>query len=375
MKKILFLNGEYSYTVDIIRVLKNNKKNITIHVLIKQKSYRCRSKYIDVFHFLPDNQNIVEFIHFLDKKHTFDMIFPVGIPEVEIFSREKEKFKNIYVDDFDIVAKTIFKSETLKIANNLGIPTPKSIVIHSRREIQDLEKYDFHLPLFVKSYKETEKRIRNVAKKRKHLMELCNEIFHTGCKPLIQEFISDPFTYGVGIYAEQGKIIKYFIHKEVLSYPPTGGGGVILTTFNDERLIFYTEKLIDFLKYSGFALVEFKYDSRLEDYVLMEINAKLWASIAFALPAIGDFFPFMSTNDDLSEDHIYLFPDRLILTFRYSPFKAAKWFFHFLFFKGKRKINFNKKDLKYEICKIFISFRLYIPSFIKKRIKKTFLYS
>lgn len=369
MRKILFLNGEFTFTVDIIRILKKHNKNIIIHVLIKQKNYLCRSKYIDVFHFLPDSQNIVEFVCFLDKKHAFDIIFPVGHPEVEIFSKEKGKFKNIYVDDFDIVAKTISKPESLKIASKLGIPTPKSIVIHSRKEIQDLEKNDFNLPLFIKSHKEVEGRIRMVVKKHKNLMEACNKIFNTGSKPLIQEFISDPFTYGVGVFAEHGIIKKYFIHKELLSIPPTGGGGVILTTFDDMRLLSYTEKLIDFLDYTGFALVEFKYDSRLENYTLMEINAKLWASLGFAVTVLSGFFPFINTRDNLSKNQIYLFPDRLISTFRYAPLKTIKWILYFLFFMGKRRINFDRRDLKYEICKILISFGPYLPSSIKKRLK------
>ena len=369
MKNLLFLNGEYPHTVDIIRILKKYENDLIVHVLIKQKNFHCRSKYIDVFHFLQDNQNIIEFVYLLQEKYDFDMIFPVGFPEVEIFAKEKERFKNIFVENYDIVDKAISKIETLKIAEKLGIPVPKSIVLHSKKDFLKLEKNGFHLPLFVKSFKEMEGRIRGIARKHIQLVELCNKTFKAGSKPLIQEFINDPFTYGVGVLAEKGEIKKCFIHKELLSYPPAGGSGVILTTFNDKQLISYSEKLIDFLNYTGFALVEFKYDSRINDYVLMEINAKFWASIDFALALKPDLFPSINSDNKLSNNHIYLFPDRLVSTSRYAPFKTMKWFFHFLFFWGKRKINFNFKDFKYEMCKIIICFGTYLPSSIKKLIK------
>ena len=52
--------------------------------------------------------------------------------------------------------------------------------------------------------------------------------------------------------------------------------------FADRRLIELTEKLLRATDYSGWGLAEFKYCPRRSDYVLMEINAKFWASCEFA---------------------------------------------------------------------------------------------
>jgi len=372
MKRFLFLNGEHTHTIDIIRILKKHKKNLIIHVLIKKKNFLCRSKYVDIYHFLPYQQTILEFVFSLEKKYAFDMIFPVGFPEVEIFAKEKEKFANIFVDDFRIVSKAIFKIETLKIAETLGIPVPKTSIINSFADIKQLEKNGFPLPLFVKSHKEMPHKIRGVAKNPQQLKNLCHKALKIGSKALIQEIIEDPFTYGVGVFAEKGKIKKLFTHKEVLHFPPTGGSGVILTTFNDKQLVSYSKKLIDFLNYTGFALLEFKYKPDVEDYVLMEINPKFWASIGFALtlkPEIFPFIPDVQLKNKLTENHICLFPDRLISTFRYAPYRTIKSFFYFLFFKGKKRVDFDFSDFKYEICKIIISLGIYLPSPIKKMIK------
>jgi predicted ATP-grasp superfamily ATP-dependent carboligase len=49
------------------------------------------------------------------------------------------------------------------------------------------------------------------------------------------------------------------------------------------------EKLLDRLDYSGAAMLEFKQDQQSGEYVLMEINARLWGSLQLAVDAGVDF--------------------------------------------------------------------------------------
>lgn len=106
---------------------------------------------------------------------------------------------------------------------------------------------------------------------------------------LFQEFIDSPGTWGVGFLAREGEMLTTFAHRERLSYPREGGSGVILEPSADPRLRELAARLIAHLGFSGWGLVEFKWCPRRQDYVFMELNAKFWESLAFALRGEPDF--------------------------------------------------------------------------------------
>lgn len=158
---------------------------------------------------------------------------------------------------------------TLNLAKELGIPIPITWV-----DIEEVEKY----PIFCKKRVEQGAGFRGVLVSPEDAKRKCkakNEYIY-------QEWINSKGTYGVGFLAEGGRIIVTHTHFERESFPPQGGSAVIIEKFQDNRLIQYTERLINALNYSGWGLAEFKYCPRRNDYVLMEINAKFWASCEFS---------------------------------------------------------------------------------------------
>jgi hypothetical protein len=70
------------------------------------------------------------------------------------------------------------------------------------------------------------------------------------------------------------------LHHEILSTPVHGGSAVAVEAYESTRVQELARRLIaDF----GWGLVEFKPCVRRGDFVLMEVNAKFWASIEFTL--------------------------------------------------------------------------------------------
>jgi predicted ATP-grasp superfamily ATP-dependent carboligase len=176
------------------------------------------------------------------------------------------------------IGKIIFKREnltmfdkklSLSLIEKLGIPFPKTY-----KNINQIEEY----PIFYKQAFECGGGKRGIAYSQEELNSIAlNE------KLIFQEYIISPETYGVGFLARDGQLITYFIHKEIMSFPKTGGSGIVLTKYQDDQLLFYTRKILDSFNYSGWGLVEFKYCNKRKDFVFMEVNAKMWASIEFAL--------------------------------------------------------------------------------------------
>lgn len=98
---------------------------------------------------------------------------------------------------------------------------------------------------------------------------------------IYQEFIDSPGTYAVAFIAENGKMVVTHAHFERESYPATGGSAVLIEEAHDSRLLAHAERLIAHSRFTGWGVVEFKFSPRLQDYVFMELNAKLWASLEF----------------------------------------------------------------------------------------------
>ncbi len=162
------------------------------------------------------------------------------------------------------------KIHLLEIAQKAGIPIPKTQTTLPSHE---------EFPVFCKERFEKGGGKRFILQNMKDASRYC-----LGSKDryIYQELVRDPGTYGVAFLATRGNIVLSFTYFERESLPKEGGSAVIIERFFDERLINYTRVLIEVLDYSGWGLVEFKYSSEREDYLLMEINSKFWASCEFA---------------------------------------------------------------------------------------------
>lgn len=100
---------------------------------------------------------------------------------------------------------------------------------------------------------------------------------------LYQEYIASPGVHAVGFIARRGRIVEAYQHNEVASQPVPGGSAVAVRACDQPRLLDLTSRLVAGLDYHGWGLAEFKFCERRNDFVLMEINAKFWASIEFGL--------------------------------------------------------------------------------------------
>ena len=150
-------------------------------------------------------------------------------------------------------------------ADKIGIPVPRTW-----SNIKCIEAY----PVFYKQRFEQGCGDRGIAELEKDIPISDALIF--------QEIIHSKGTYGVAFLANHGELLVTHTHFERESIPLVGGSAVIIESFNDNRLIDYTGKLIKSLDYSGWGLAEYKYCHKRNDYVLMEINAKFWASCELA---------------------------------------------------------------------------------------------
>lgn len=97
---------------------------------------------------------------------------------------------------------------------------------------------------------------------------------------------------GIGVFLlrRKGQTVLHFAHRRLREKPPSGGVSTLRESFAPPAdLLALCESLLDRLDYEGAAMIELKQDARTGEYVLMEINARLWGSLQLAIDAGLDF--------------------------------------------------------------------------------------
>jgi hypothetical protein len=96
----------------------------------------------------------------------------------------------------------------------------------------------------------------------------------------LQRFVGNGVNVDGGFYLmDKGELISFYSHKRIRTYPPEGGVSVYSQSIENNRIAAIGTKLLNQLNWSGWAMIEFIYDEKSDDYVVIEINPRAWGSI------------------------------------------------------------------------------------------------
>ena len=295
---ILVLDGDHKNALAIVR---HFGSEYNIDVISHSKYSVCffskfvKDKYI-VSNPKKDEEGFVEDLFKILKKKNYLLIIPVSYISYQICSRYKKRIKtytHITIADYKLIDLASNKIETYKLAEQLIIPYPKTYYINRLEELDNL-KIDF--PCVIKAPFEAGKNIVEYANDKEDLKtkykKICKDNGFVDTLPIIQEYIQGS---GAGFFAfyKNGELKNYFMHRRIREYPVTGGASTVAESFYDENILYHGKKILDFLKWEGVAMVEFKRDDKIGEFKLMEINAKLWGSLDLALESGVDFIKML----------------------------------------------------------------------------------
>ena len=201
----------------------------------------------------------------------FDLVIPTGSSCTSWLIQNRGAFR---------LGELSFSAENLRVydkpwlfnlARNLDIPVPETWL--------DFERIPGDgRPIFYKPKREGFKGPRRVARNRNAVPR-----YARGKDFLYQEYIPGRKVYGFGFISVGGEVVAECQYMEIASVPFDGGSAVAVKAVNEMRVSTLSRRLLTVLQYDGWGLVEFKYCHRRKDFVLMELNAKWWASLEFAL--------------------------------------------------------------------------------------------
>jgi len=314
---VLLTDGSHKNTLAIIRYL--GKVGHKVDILHHKKSAPAYSIYCHRLIICPPiNKGAAYFdfvLQLLEKRH-YDILIPVGVKAIEIFSRHLtvlRKFVNIEICDYSTIKIALEKKLTFQYAEKNAINHPKTIYPNTIEEALLLsEKLQY--PMIIKSSNESITKFPTIYIQNKdQLTDALKFIQKSESEamqrsfPLIQERI---YGKGYGFFAiyQHGVCKKVFMHERIRENPVTGGVSTCARSFYDPDLLEIGKKVLDGLHWHGQVMVEFKKDEKDGKYKLIEINPKFWGSLELCLSS-GMNFPLflceMSKGKDLSYSEEY----------------------------------------------------------------------
>ena len=192
---------------------------------------------------------------------------------------------------------TLSKYEATHAAAESGVKAPATVFLVPNGERSEWctdELAEISYPRIVKTDNVLDEFTGEYLKSRSYLVRhdgelqaVLDECHSLGMRTIVQEFVPGQ---GVGAFFLRywGRYVLSFAHQRLHSVPYSGGWSSLRRSIRDQSLIGEGKRLLDSIDYEGVAMVEFR---RAVDGTLyfLEINGRLWGSLALALHAGVDF--------------------------------------------------------------------------------------
>jgi predicted ATP-grasp superfamily ATP-dependent carboligase len=266
----------------------------------KSSSPGFRSKYVTERVVYPasdaDGGGAVTALLEAAKAHDVDLLIPVGEDVVILLSASRSDFAGVTtlaLPGKASLAVVRDKFETVKLARGLGVPTPRTVLVHGPDDAA-ASVGDFRWPVVLKP--QASRAVLPAGEIDAFGVEYAGDpqellqrmrAFEGRCSVLLQEYcVGDG--HGVGLLMDRGRTLAAFQHRRLREVPFTGGPSSFRESVPlDPALFDYSVRLLAALEWTGAAMAEFKVGP--DGPKLMEINGRLWGSLPLAVKSGVDF--------------------------------------------------------------------------------------
>ena len=325
--KVLVTDGANRVALAVVRALGRAGAEVAV---VEQERFALkmpaafRSRFASRGDVLPSLGEDGEFVSALAEKAAgYDIVLPVSTNVALACAAHRDRIPaRLPVPPLGTLRRANDKSSALAVARKVGVPIPVTYAPEDDEELEEVISR-LRLPAVVKLRDDAgtvlEPRQRYAVGRTADEVRRAYATLHALKPfPLIQEKVEGA-GYGVGVLAEQGKVLASFAHRRIREYPITGGPSAVCESVVDSRLTGYAASVIAELGWTGVAMVEFKKD---DDYRLMEVNPRFWGSMPLATRA-GINFPLLLCRRAMGEELGGVAPCEAGLKLRFLALDAA----------------------------------------------------
>lgn len=209
----------------------------------------------------------------------------------QIKSQVESQGAVVPIADYEILRTATDKLEMLRLANSIGVPTPRTIITETLPELHELAS-TLGFPFVMKVASEIG--LRPI--ERHDIVDSMDAtLFASKFGALVQHgpVIVQEFVRGTGagialLYSGSRELVAYSGHKRLFEQFSDGGPSVLATTFVDPQALTESRRLLETLRWKGIAMVEFRLSDRGVP-VFMEVNPRFWGTLTLAIASGVDF--------------------------------------------------------------------------------------
>lgn len=310
MRRVLILDGMWNKSLAAVRSL--GKRGFYVAAGERTRlataifSRYCKRRWVYSSPFMfPD-----DFLRDLEEelKHgRYDVVFPMEYATQVLLTepanrRRLEQYTALPFADAHLAKKANDKAFVMQHAKERGIDTPETFLINDTEQVAKISE-SIKYPVLIKPRVSSGSRGIKYAMDKDELWSIYISVHRQYPFPIIQEYIPDGETYGVGLlFNFQSEARASFVYKRLRSYPVKGGPSTLRESVKRSDIQGIAELLMKSLQWIGVAHVEFKIDPRDGKPKLLEVNPRFWGSLHLAIES-GVDFPFLlfqlATNGDI----------------------------------------------------------------------------
>lgn len=229
-------------------------------------------------------------------RHNVDVVVPVSdAASTALLGHDNGLGAKVAGPSRDAYERASNKESLLDIAQAVGLAVPRQFVAESRQAFQAM-RGSLRTPIVVKPTRSVTVThgvaARHGVSFASDEAELNAVVAGTpdAAFPLLLQERTLGDGIGVFVLRSRGATSMTFGHRRIREKPPSGGVSTYRESIRPPAvLLARCEALLDAIEYDGAAMIEFKQDATTGEYILMEINARLWGSLQLAIDAGLDF--------------------------------------------------------------------------------------
>jgi predicted ATP-grasp superfamily ATP-dependent carboligase len=230
----------------------------------------------------------------LDAQREYELIVPAtetSLLALRLFDESDPLRRKGVLPSNQALDTALDKLKTWRLARQLGVPVPETVLVSRQGPTTPPARY----PIVIKP-------VRSKVAVDGQLQTVAAEVIrdHDAYRRHIEQWLpysdllGQEFILGRGVGAEflfdRGKKVWHFVHERVHEVPLSGGASSYRRSVPPTpALLADAERILSALHWHGVAMVEFRVDAAGQHW-LIEINPRLWGSLALAIDA-GVNFP------------------------------------------------------------------------------------
>jgi predicted ATP-grasp superfamily ATP-dependent carboligase len=288
MKKVLVV-GCYVMGLAVIRAL--HLKNIdTVAMYYRDNDIAHLSRYVServrIPHPVEEEKEFISFLVNNSNRWGGSLILATDDYVAVTISKNKDTLARYYVvetADWEVVQIFIEKERTYKLAEECGVPYPRTFSPKNLQELHEI-KHDITYPYILKPVRGHEfKSIFNTKNFKVNndteLLDKFKTCMESAQEVMVQEIIPGPDTniYKMTTYINsQGNMSATFFYNKIRQNPPQFGiMRVGISTERNQKVELFSYRLLKHANFRGICNVEFRKDPRDNQLKLIEVNVRM----------------------------------------------------------------------------------------------------